>query len=299
MKMDRYRMRTSGFTTFVLSVSITLAVLVLFGMEPSYAAAKSRPFTERKPKFNTAMWITMSKTLLKWTEVDGATGYIVYRRKKSGTKFRRFRKVKGEKSVRLVLKNKKNKKAPYVYKVRAYKVRKGKKTLKSKVSNNITCVKYKKSRLYWLFPDGVPKSQGEMSRYLTTVRLKVRKPGGGTGYISIKVHKKLKKKIKACFSGMYKIKFPVRAKDTGSYNWRKMRTSDLMSHHSYGCVVDLNWQSNPMIQNSQIGHSAYKPGKDPCSITKKVVKIWKGQGFYWGGDWTDKKDYMHLTYTNG
>ena len=97
---------------------------------------------------------------------------------------------------------------------------------------------------------------------------------------------------------MYKLKFRVRKRDTGSYAWRKMRTLNRQPHHSYGCAIDINWNSNPMIPNSMIGKSAYKPGKDKYSVTGRVVDIWKDQGFYWGGDWKDKKDYMHFTYTN-
>ena len=159
-------------------------------------------------------------------------------------------------------------------------------------------MKYKKSNLGYLFPSGPPASSSAMQKYLVTVKLPVRTVSGGKSYIHLPIHKKLVSRVKGAFEDMYDAGFVVRAGDTGSYNWRMMRTVKLRSHHSYGCVVDLNWDANPMVTISQIGHSAYKPGKNRYSITPEVVEIWKKHGFCWGGDWTEKKDYMHMTFTN-
>ncbi|MFR7763129.1 MAG: M15 family metallopeptidase, partial [Eubacterium sp.] len=45
------------------------------------------------------------------------------------------------------------------------------------------------------------------------------------------------------------------------------------------------------------GYGGYKPGTNKFSVTQKVINIWKAHGFYWGGDWTGKKDTMHFSYT--
>ena len=97
---------------------------------------------------------------------------------------------------------------------------------------------------------------------------------------------------------MYRIRFPIDTRHTWSFAWRKMRSVNLRSHHSYGCVVDLNWNDNPMVSLSRIKSCSYRPGRNKYSITAQVVKIWEEEGFFWGGNWTEKKDFMHMTYTN-
>lgn len=152
-----------------------------------------------------------------------------------------------------------------------------------------------KARLAWLFPEGVPQSSAQMQTYLTQVTVPVIDASGRAGTITLTVHKKLANEIQAVFQEMKAAGFPVRASDTGGYVWRQMASSANRSHHSYGCVIDLNWTSNPMLG---VTGGSYRPGVDPYSVTPKVVAIWKRHGFYWGGDWKKSKDYMHFTYTN-
>lgn len=152
-----------------------------------------------------------------------------------------------------------------------------------------------KARLTWLFPGGVPQSSAQMQNYLTQIAVPVVDASGRSGTITLTVHKKLANEIQAVFQEMKAAGFPVRASDTGGYVWRQMASGANRSHHSYGCVIDLNWTSNPMLG---VTGGSYRPGVDPYSVTPKVVAIWKRHGFYWGGDWKKSKDYMHFTYTN-
>lgn len=151
------------------------------------------------------------------------------------------------------------------------------------------------SRLKWLFPDGLPVVPAQMQAYLTTITVPVVDENGNQSTIALTIHKKLVHEITAVFNELKAIGFPVRKSDTAAYNWRNMASGSSRSHHSYGCVVDLNWNSNPMIG---VTAGSYRPGTDPYSVTSKVVQIWKNHGFYWGGDWKSTKDYMHFTYTN-
>lgn len=151
-------------------------------------------------------------------------------------------------------------------------------------------------RMRWLFPNGVPTSQNQMSQYLTTITVPIVDHRGTSSTMQLTVHKKLANEYIAIFQEMKAAGFPVRASDTAAYVWRTMATDpSKLSYHSYGSVVDLNWTSNPLVYS---GTGNYKPGVDPYSITPKVVAIWKRHGFYWGGDWSSYKDYMHFTYTN-
>ena len=247
------------------------------------------------PELKWVDWATDDKLSVRWTSLEGAAGYRVYRSKTRIGGYQTVTTLKGNSSLRAIVSSGKSER--YYYVIRAYKVVNGKKKFGA-VSNPIRNVKYKKSRLGELFPSGVPKSEKEMKKYLVAVKLPILNEKGKQSTITRYVHKALKDQVLACFEDMVKIGFPVRAVDTGSYCWRKMSTLHLMSHHSYGCVVDLNWRSNPMVSLAKIATSKYKPGKDPYSITQEVADIWKSHGFYWGGDWTEKKDFMHLTYTN-
>ena len=40
-------------------------------------------------------------------------------------------------------------------------------------------------------------------------------------------------------------------------------------------------------------------GANHLSITQEVANIWIKYGFRWGGNYKNKKDYMHLEYIHG
>ena len=152
------------------------------------------------------------------------------------------------------------------------------------------------ARMKWLFPNGTPTSAAQMQQYLVTITVPVVDHKGNSSTHSLRVHKKLANEYIEIFKEMKAIGFPVRKSDTAAYVWRYMATNgSKISYHSYGSVVDLNWNSNPLCYS---GTGAYKPGVDPYSVTPTVVAIWKKHGFYWGGDWNSYQDYMHFTYTN-
>ena len=151
-------------------------------------------------------------------------------------------------------------------------------------------------RLDWLFPDGVPSSPNEMQKYLTQITVPIINKNGKAATMILTVHKKLAEEIKKVFEDMKRAGFKIKPEETAGYNWRTMASnSSRVSHHSYGCVVDVNWTSNGASYTSW----GYHPGEDEYSVTKKIVNIWKRHGFYWGGDWsTAYFDPMHFTYTN-
>ncbi len=151
-------------------------------------------------------------------------------------------------------------------------------------------------RLDWLFPDGVPSSPKEMQKYLTQITVPIINKNGKAATMILTVHKKLATEIKKVFEDMKRAGFKIKPEETAGYNWRTMASnSSRVSHHSYGCVVDVNWTSNGASYTSW----GYHPGEDKFSVTKEIVNIWKRHGFYWGGDWsTAYFDPMHFTYTN-
>lgn len=151
-------------------------------------------------------------------------------------------------------------------------------------------------RMSWLFPSGVPSSSAEMQIYLTQIQVPIYTTKKKKSTMTLTVHRKLTTEITAAFEEMAKIKFPIDPKCTAGYTWRVMASNgSKLSYHSYGCVVDVNWEHNGATYTGW----PYKPGKDKLAVTKKVVAVWKKHGFYWGGDWSAGYfDPMHFTYVN-
>lgn len=151
-------------------------------------------------------------------------------------------------------------------------------------------------RLNWLFPNGVPKNQFDMSLHMTTISVPIYTTKKKKSTMSLTVHKKLAGEIKKAFEEMQKAKFPIDPSDTACYCYRVMASgTGSLSHHSYGCAVDINASHNGAAYTSW----PYKPGKDKLAVTQKIVKIWEKHGFYWGGNWSAAyQDPMHFSYTN-
>ena len=70
---------------------------------------------------------------------------------------------------------------------------------------------------------------------------------------------------------------------SGSYNYRPIRGSSRLSCHAFGAAIDFDAEHLPL------GHEV------PASeMPEVVVKCFKDQGFFWGGDYTGRKDPMHF-----
>lgn len=227
-----------------------------------------------------------------WKKVSGAQGYQIYMcATKDGTYTYAGTAKGGSKTSYTV---KKLQGVQYYFKVRAYR-KSGSKKCYGAFSAAKKETYTTDQRLYMLFPNGVPTTKAQMEKYLVTITVPIQDENGLPSTMELRVHKNLTKEFMGAFIDMYAIGFPVRAADTDTYNWRSMASSKNRSHHSYGCVVDINWDSNPMLG---VTEGKYRPGVDPYSVTPEVVAIWKKHGFYWGGDWRSTKDYMHFSYTN-
>jgi hypothetical protein len=65
------------------------------------------------------------------------------------------------------------------------------------------------------------------------------------------------------------------------YKSGNRRKKDLLSNHAFGSAIDINWGTNP-----------YKAGAQ-FDMPRKIVEIFEGLGFNWGGYY---HDYMHFEY---
>lgn len=57
------------------------------------------------------------------------------------------------------------------------------------------------------------------------------------------------------------------------------------STHSWGIAIDLNPVTNPL-------------GK-PGDMDPQIIDIFKAHGFFWGGNFTSRLDWMHYQYCSG
>lgn len=152
----------------------------------------------------------------------------------------------------------------------------------------------KSQRMKWLFPNGVPTSDNQMSKYLTVVKIPIKDKNGNASELSLNVHTKLSEEVKAVFQDLASINFPINASETSCYTWRYMASgTGSLSHHSYGVAIDLNATANPAVYWNKTPDPS-----NPYYNNENVVKIFKKHGFYWGGDWSPSYyDPMHFTYT--
>lgn len=120
--------------------------------------------------------------------------------------------------------------------------------------------------------------------------------------------------VKGAFDLMTQTKFPVfsvipsmdrsfmtdeqKAKTVNNsigFSYRKVAGTDRLSNHSFGRAIDINPEINPYIKGEYSYGLDYDPAK-PGTLTKDsvIVQYFKNRGWIWGGDWTDRKDYMHF-----
>lgn len=159
-------------------------------------------------------------------------------------------------------------------------------------------------KIAWLYDgNGVPKTSTENEKYLETFEVEYLDASGQEKTMNLTMHKKLKTEIQAIFREMKSVNFKLEW-ESGGGSIRGWGTDGgytgnfSESAHCYGHAVDINVNANPCIGTCGHVGGTYAPGVDPFSVTEEIVNIWKKHGFYWGGDWTSLKDYMHFSYFN-
>ncbi len=80
--------------------------------------------------------------------------------------------------------------------------------------------------------------------------------------------------------------YDIKPGETWGYACRPIANTSIPSNHSQGTAVDINAPSNPR-----------RPRGLPMitNIPRKVVDLWKGHGFRWGGDFS-WPDPMHFEF---
>lgn len=106
---------------------------------------------------------------------------------------------------------------------------------------------------------------------------------------SIRCHKKVRESLSRILTKireLYITPDAIRAvgldQYDGCYNFRPVRGStSRLSMHSYGAAIDFDSEHNPL-------------GATHGRMPAEVVAIFKAEGWRWGGDYQNRKDWMHF-----
>lgn len=122
--------------------------------------------------------------------------------------------------------------------------------------------------------------------------------------------------VKGAFDLIRKTKFPIHSvipfidrrfmsnderaaslNNSSGFNYRMVAKTSRLSNHAFGRAIDVNPAINPFIQGDhRLPEGAKYDPKVPGTIVAEgeLVAYFRGRGWVWGGDWTDRKDYMHF-----
>jgi hypothetical protein len=92
------------------------------------------------------------------------------------------------------------------------------------------------------------------------------------------------------------------ANNSSAFNFRTIEGTSALSHHAYGVAVDVNPRLNPMLIGEAIhppSGAAYldRSNVRPGMIVRPgaALEAFEAEGFHWGGDWPDLRDYHHFS----
>jgi peptidoglycan L-alanyl-D-glutamate endopeptidase CwlK len=81
--------------------------------------------------------------------------------------------------------------------------------------------------------------------------------------------------------------------NTSAFNWRLVGGSTEVSDHAFGSAIDINPYINPWMQNDT--NPRYNVNRvGTWTADSPVVQIFKDEGWKWGGDWKNSKDWQHF-----
>lgn len=98
----------------------------------------------------------------------------------------------------------------------------------------------------------------------------------------------------------------MRANNSSCFNFRFISHTTKVSKHGLGIAVDINTLYNPYYKVLDDGTESIEPATGapyldraqsfPYKIEKGDLcyRLFTENGFDWGGDWTDRKDYQHF-----
>lgn len=158
---------------------------------------------------------------------------------------------------------------------------------------------------------------------LRLLRLRHVTPEGAVRAGEMVVNRRIAAATLRVFAALYEARYPVAsvrlidrfdasdrrsmlANNTSAFCHRRVAGSRVLSRHSYGLAIDLNPLYNPYVKRRADGSLRVDPPearpyadrrkRSPMTLTAESlpVKLFKKEGFSWGGDWRSLKDYQHF-----
>ena len=126
---------------------------------------------------------------------------------------------------------------------------------------------------------GVPGS--EAGRQFALSEIVVLRAGG----VRVRVHRQAAANFRGFLDALADTGYQIRQVDTGGFNHRyNVNNPDVLSEHSWGTAVDVNWTTNPNRPDCRL----------ITDLPKGVKQLAKRWGLRWGGTFSCPKDPMHL-----
>ncbi len=158
---------------------------------------------------------------------------------------------------------------------------------------------------------GVPPA---IAKRLALVKVKYRGYDGKTYTGQIVVHESMEASITRIFERILtETKFPihsvipvsdkqyswsdqtsVKGNNSSGFNYRLVSGSHEVSDHTFGSAIDINPLINPWVKAGTKNRNYDPATEGTLHAFSKVVKIFKKEGWKWGGDWKNSKDWQHF-----
>ncbi len=82
--------------------------------------------------------------------------------------------------------------------------------------------------------------------------------------------------------------------NSGAFDPRLVSNSDEISDHTFGAAIDINPLLNPWVQKGLENPSYDLSKRGTLDEYSAVVKIFEEEGWKWGGNWENSKDWQHF-----
>ena len=143
------------------------------------------------------------------------------------------------------------------------------------------------------FSDNPSKSECEAA--MTTINIQAY-PGR-----KITVHKSLVNEVQDIFKRLKQVGVQLNA-NIGGFCYRTINNPHkpgcpMLSMHSFGCAIDINFNLNPFVANGRPLDTGDDTTKGKIrTLNSPIVKAFAANGWGWGGRYGD---YMHFSKANG
>lgn len=167
------------------------------------------------------------------------------------------------------------------------------------------------------YPEDCPVPLDEL-RYLTVLHVGF---DGKTHCGELIVNREIAQVVLRIFCLLYEANYPIEqirlideygaddeasmaANNSSAFCFRLIAGTDTLSIHSYGLAIDINPLYNPYVRRETVSPSSSPYDKETGTVLSPYfmteddlcVRLFKANGFDWGGDWDSPKDYQHFEY---